>query len=147
MPDKDSRDYEREPQNIEQGITNIEGGKNKFIIRHSLFEIRYSFLFSLSPYGFMYQSTLLEMIHKKGLYPDYLLSGYNPIPLKPFNRFLFVKVAMGVFYIIPPMPPMPPMPPPIPPPGGIIGMSSLSFGASATMASVVNRRAATEEAF
>jgi len=32
MPDKDSRDYEREPQNIEQGITNIEGKNNYFRI-------------------------------------------------------------------------------------------------------------------
>jgi hypothetical protein len=31
----------REPQNTEQGIMNVEGKEN-FIIRHSLFDIRYS---------------------------------------------------------------------------------------------------------
>jgi hypothetical protein len=31
----------REPQNTEQGIMNVEG-KNYFIIRNSLFDIRYS---------------------------------------------------------------------------------------------------------
>jgi hypothetical protein len=31
----------REPQNTEQGIMNVEG-KEKFIIRHSLLDIRYS---------------------------------------------------------------------------------------------------------
>jgi hypothetical protein len=42
------------------------------------------------------------------------------------------------------MSPMPPMPPP-PPPPGIIGLSS--FGSSATIASVVRMRAATDAAF
>lgn len=46
----------------------------------------------------------------------------------------------GRDYIMPPIPP-------IPPPGGMWGMSSLSFGLSAIIASVVKRRAATDEAF
>jgi len=41
--EKDSRTYKIEPQNIEQEILNIEGKKQNFIIRHSLFNIRYSF--------------------------------------------------------------------------------------------------------
>jgi hypothetical protein len=40
-----SRTYKSEPQNNEQGITNVEGN---FIIRNSLFDIRYSFLISLN---------------------------------------------------------------------------------------------------
>jgi len=45
--EEDSRTYKIEPQNIEQEILNIEGKKQNFIIRHSLFNIRYSF-FKLS---------------------------------------------------------------------------------------------------
>jgi len=37
----------REPQNIEQGIMNVEGKEN-FIIRHSLFDVRYSSLKKLT---------------------------------------------------------------------------------------------------
>jgi hypothetical protein len=33
--------YKKEPQNTEQGIMNVEGKEN-FIIRNSLFDIRYS---------------------------------------------------------------------------------------------------------
>ena len=43
----DKKDWKREPKNIEQGITNIEGKNKNFIIRNSLFDIRYSFLKSL----------------------------------------------------------------------------------------------------
>jgi hypothetical protein len=45
------------------------------------------------------------------------------------------------YYIIPPISP------PYPPPGGIGGIGFSSFGFSATIASVVNIRAATEAAF
>jgi hypothetical protein len=42
---------------------------------------------------------------------------------------------------------IPPMPPPYPPPGGIGGIGGSSFGFSATIASVVSMRAATDAAF
>jgi len=56
------------------------------------------------------------------------------------GSFLVADVWTGRIYIIPSMPPMPPMPPPA-------GMGVSSLGASATMASVVSIRPATEAAF
>ncbi len=66
------RAYKIEPQNIEQGIepaiaTAGKYRREKQKLHNSTFLVRYSifvfnFLEPLSPYGFIYQPTLLEMI-------------------------------------------------------------------------------------